>query len=54
MFYFQPPYNTVTFKLVGDDTAKEYFQVDAKTGQVSVKKDLVLDPEKRSTFYVSI
>jgi hypothetical protein len=51
--YLQPPYNTFTFSLVGDETSKEFFQINGVTGEVSVKKDLMLDPEVKTTYYVS-
>ena len=54
IYLFQPPYNEFMFSVVGDDTSEEFFQVDQRTGEVSVKKDLMLDTETRTTYYVSV
>ncbi|KAJ8316548.1 hypothetical protein KUTeg_005899, partial [Tegillarca granosa] len=42
------PFNTVTTKLIGDDTGPQYFNYDTVTGAVSVRQDLRLDT---NTFY---
>ena len=45
--------NTVTFEITGGDPAKEYFQMNADTGQIAVKKSLQLDSQKRTEYIVS-
>ncbi|KAJ8318063.1 hypothetical protein KUTeg_003154 [Tegillarca granosa] len=46
--FYQAPFNTVTTKLIGDDTGPQYFNYDTVTGAVSVRQDLRLDT---NTFY---
>jgi len=47
------PYNLVTYEMVGDDPAKEYFQINALTGEIAVKKSLQLDSQQRPQYTVS-
>ena len=42
----------MTFELVGDVTALEYFMVDDVTGEVSLRKSLVTDPERKTQYNV--
>ena len=36
----QAPYNVVTYTLIGDDQAPNFFAIDKTTGQISVKRSL--------------
>ena len=38
--FVQAPFNEVTYELIGDDDGPDYFQIDDKSGKISVKKDL--------------
>ena len=49
----QSPHKDVKYTLVGDATAQEYFMVDENTGHISLKKSVVLDPDRRTTYIVS-
>ena len=40
---FQAPYNTVTYSVIGDDDAPNYFQIDSATGQIRVRQSLLSD-----------
>lgn len=40
---FQAPYNKVTYSIVGDDAAPNYFEVDGERGDVKVKTDIKSD-----------
>ena len=40
MQLFQAPYNVVTYTLIGDDQAANFFAIDKLTGQISVKRSL--------------
>ena len=50
----QSPYRDVSFRMVGDDVAREFFDVDAESGQVVVVKDLRDDATKRLRYEVRI
>ncbi len=50
----QSPHNEVTYTLTGDSTAMEYFMVDANTGHIGLKKSVVLDPERRTSYTLQI
>ncbi len=45
----QAPHNEVTYVLVGDALAQQYFMVNAETGEISVRKDLADDKNTRYT-----
>lgn len=47
------PHNTITYSLIGDSTAIEYFMIDKDTGYVSLKKSVVLDRDRRTQYNVS-
>ena len=42
------------FELVGDETALEFFMVDDVSGEVSLRKSLVVDPERRTQYNVGL
>ena len=42
------------YSLIGDSTALEYFMVNEGTGHLSLKKSVVLDPERRTQYNVQI
>ena len=48
----QSPYRDVSFRLVGDDVAREFFDVDATSGRIVVIKDLRSDPQNRLQYDV--
>ena len=50
----QKPHNEVIFELVGDETALQYFMVDDVSGEVSLRKSLVVDPEHRTQYNVGL
>ena len=50
----QIPYKSRTFEITGDDKAKEYFDIDAETGRIMVKKDLRLDGDNTLEYMVSL
>ena len=51
--FLQSPHKDVQYTMVGDTTAQEYFMVDENTGHISLKKSVVLDPERRTAYTVS-
>ena len=52
--FFQSPHNEVMYTLTGDSTAMEYFMVNPNTGHISLKKSVVLDPERRTTYNLQV
>ena len=49
---FQEPFNKVTYALIGDDSATNYFQINAESGVISVSNNLENDGTR--TYSVSI
>ena len=49
---FQEPFNKVTYALIGDDSATNYFQINAESGAISVSNNLENDGTR--TYSVSI
>ncbi|KAH3862813.1 hypothetical protein DPMN_025788 [Dreissena polymorpha] len=49
----QSPHNDVFYEMVGSGLAQTYFGVDLRTGQVSVKSNLVNDLTRTQTYSVS-
>jgi hypothetical protein len=48
----QPPNNVVNYRFLPNSAGKEYFEVNAATGVVSVKKDLTADPTRAESYVV--
>ncbi|KAJ8319081.1 hypothetical protein KUTeg_004172 [Tegillarca granosa] len=46
----QPPHSTIRYEMFGNALAKEYFFVDAVTGEVYVKKSLTLDATNQNSY----
>ena len=42
LFFFKAPYNTLTFDIIGDAAAQEFFDIRADTGAIVVQKSLAL------------
>ena len=40
LIHIQAPWNVITYELVGDSTASQYFDVHPSTGGIYVKRDL--------------
>ena len=40
----QPPFNTVTYEIVGDDTAQSFFVIDEFTGAITLRQSVNGDP----------
>jgi len=36
----QEPYGDVTYRIIGDDNAGSYFQIDAESGRITVRRSL--------------
>ena len=51
---FQAPFNTMEYSIVGDDISKEYFIINEITGEISVKKNLGLDPDRRTSYVIQV
>ena len=43
MFILQEDFRTLTYSLIGDDTAPQYFDVNSESGQIRTKISLELD-----------
>lgn len=48
----QRPYNQVQYRLLGDAGVLVYFMIDEENGDVSLKKSLMDDPNKREDYTV--
>ena len=42
-FVFQDPFNRIRYEIIGDDSAAQYFSVDATSGRVTVSSNLATD-----------
>jgi protocadherin Fat 4 len=41
--FHQEPFNKISYKIIGDDTAPNYFRIDANNGQISISNNLAND-----------
>ena len=41
--FLQAPFNTITYHLIQDQTAQQFFMVNERTGEISVRRDLAAD-----------
>ena len=48
------PYNELRYTLKGDVGIIQYFMIDEKSGDISLKKSFMDDPDKRDVYDVSI
>ena len=39
----QSPFKDVTYSLLGDDSATDYFEINAETGRIRVSRDIKAD-----------
>ncbi len=53
-FSSQPPNNEFFYEAAGDEKATEYFEVDAESGDIFVKKSLLTDSELTKNYRVRI
>ncbi len=49
---FQAPYNNVRYMLLGEAAITQYFMIDAESGEVSLRKSLMDDPNNRESYGV--
>ena len=52
LFSLQPPFNTLTYAIIGDDTAPNYFRINSTTGDVFLSSSVQFDT--RSTYQVRL
>ena len=50
----QGPYNQVRYSLIGESGVIQFFQIDYETGDISLKKSLLDDPNTRGNYRVCI
>lgn len=53
LFFLQKPFNEVTFSLIGDDKAPSIFQINPKSGLITVSKPNDLQNDKSSSYKVN-
>ena len=53
ILFFQPPNNEFFYEGAGDEKASEYFEVDAESGDIFVKKSLLTDSDQTKNYRVS-
>ena len=38
--FFQKPFNTLTYELIGDGSATSFFEINSEDGRITVSQDL--------------
>jgi len=52
-YSIQGPKSHITFDIIGENSAPEFFFVHPSTGDILISKVLTDDPDKRDTYVVS-
>lgn len=51
---FQPPFNSINYELIGDDTGPSYFTIDTESGGIAVRSGVDLPADSEVSYVVSV